>query len=151
MATAKITHWSDDSRGQKSMRSVHFPTPHMKRAVQFWGQATLLGDRIWLGYICFKVSNLTPNDGFQKPHQKSFWKWILYLTVDAVFKIEAVIWVSFWRALEFELFRPTSHTRLTAHDHHTSSTLIGGKGGGSPSSLRTTLEGPTEHVNARWM
>ena len=60
MATAKITHWSDDSRGQKSMRSVHFPTPHMKRAVQFWGQATLLGDRIWLGYICFKVSNLTP-------------------------------------------------------------------------------------------
>ena len=45
-----------------------------------------------------------------------------------------------------------SHTRLRAHDHCTSSTLIGGKGGAGPSSLlHTTLEGPTEYVNARWM
>jgi hypothetical protein len=36
--------------------------------------------------------------------------------------------------------RATSHIRL--------STLIGGEG---PSSLHTTLEGPTEYVNARWM
>ena len=43
----------------------------------------------------------------------------------------------------------TSHTRLRAHDHYTSSTLIGGKGGAFPSSLHTTLEGPTEYVNAR--
>ena len=47
-------------------------------------------------------------------------------------------------------FRATSHTRLRARDHYTSSTLIGGKGGAGPSSLHTTLEGPTEYVNARW-
>ena len=47
--------------------------------------------------------------------------------------------------------RATSHTRLRAHDHFTSSTLMGGKGGAGSSSLHTTLEGPTEHVNARWM
>ena len=29
--------------------------------------------------------------------------------------------------------------------------LIVGKGGAGPSSLHTTLEGPTEYVNARWM
>jgi hypothetical protein len=45
----------------------------------------------------------------------------------------------------------TSHTRLRARDHYTSSTLIGGKGGASPSSLHTTLEGPTEYVNALWI
>jgi hypothetical protein len=44
-------------------------------------------------------------------------------------------------------FRPTSHTRPRAHDQYTSNTLIGGKGGAGPSSL----EGPTEYVNARWM
>ena len=47
--------------------------------------------------------------------------------------------------------RATSHMRLRAHDHYTSSTLIGGKGGVGPSSLHTTLEGPTEYVNARSM
>ena len=43
--------------------------------------------------------------------------------------------------------------RLRARDHDTSSTLIGGKGkgGASPSSLYTTLEGPTEYVDAWWM
>ena len=47
--------------------------------------------------------------------------------------------------------RATSHKRLRALDHYTSSTLIGGKGGAGPSSLHTTLEGPMEYVNARWM
>ena len=47
--------------------------------------------------------------------------------------------------------RATSHTRLRARDHYTSSILIGGKGGAGPSSLHTTLEGPTEYVIARWM
>ncbi len=48
--------------------------------------------------------------------------------------------------------RATSHARLRARDHYTSSTLTGGKGGGaSPSSLHNTLEGPMEYVNARWM
>ena len=47
--------------------------------------------------------------------------------------------------------RATSHTRLRACDHYTSSTLIGGKGGAGPSSLHTTREGPTKYVNARWM
>ena len=49
------------------------------------------------------------------------------------------------------VLRVTSHTRLRAHDHYTSSTLIGGKRGAGPSSLHTTLEGPMEYVNARWM
>jgi hypothetical protein len=42
--------------------------------------------------------------------------------------------------------RATSHMRLRAGDHYNSSTLIGGKGGAGPSSLHTTLEGPTEGV-----
>jgi hypothetical protein len=46
--------------------------------------------------------------------------------------------------------RATSHTRLRARDHCTSSTLIGDTGGAGPSLLHTTLEGPTEYVNARW-
>ena len=50
-----------------------------------------------------------------------------------------------------DALRATSHMRLRARDQVTSSTLIGGKGGAHPSSLRTTLEGPTEYVNARWM
>ena len=45
----------------------------------------------------------------------------------------------------------TSHMRPRARDHHTSSTLIGEKGGAGPSSLHATLEGPTEYVNARWI
>ena len=46
---------------------------------------------------------------------------------------------------------PLSHMRLRARDCCTSSTLIGGKDGAGPSSLlHTTLEGPTEYVNARW-
>jgi hypothetical protein len=47
--------------------------------------------------------------------------------------------------------RATSHTRLRARDHYTSTTLIGGKGIVGPSSLHTTFEGQTEYVNARWM
>jgi hypothetical protein len=47
--------------------------------------------------------------------------------------------------------RATSHMRLVAREHYTSSTLIGGKGGASPSLLHTTLEGPTEYVNTIWM
>ena len=49
------------------------------------------------------------------------------------------------------LIRATSHTRLRARDHYTSSTFIGGIGGAGPSSMDTILEGPTEYLNARWM
>ena len=42
--------------------------------------------------------------------------------------------------------RATSHTRLRAHVHYTSSTLIGGKGESSPSSLHTTFYGSTNGV-----
>jgi hypothetical protein len=41
----------------------------------------------------------------------------------------------------------TSHSRLRAHDHYTSSTLKGGQGGAGPSLLHTTLEGPTEYIS----
>jgi hypothetical protein len=47
------------------------------------------------------------------------------------------------------VFRATSHTRLRVRDQDTPSTLIGGNGGAGPSSLHTTLEVPTEYVNAR--
>ena len=47
--------------------------------------------------------------------------------------------------------RATSYMGLRAHDHYTSRTLGGEKGGAGPSSLHTTLEGPTEYANARWM
>ena len=43
--------------------------------------------------------------------------------------------------------RATSHTRLRAHDHYTSSTLIGGKCGAGPSSFRTMLEGRMEYIS----
>ena len=45
--------------------------------------------------------------------------------------------------------RATLHTRVRACDHYTSSTLNGGKGGAGPSSLHTTLEGPTKYMNAK--
>jgi hypothetical protein len=38
------------------------------------------------------------------------------------------------------------HTRLSARDHYTSSTLIGGKGRATPSSRHTTLEVPREYT-----
>ena len=47
--------------------------------------------------------------------------------------------------------KATSHTRLRACDHYTSSTPIGGKGRAGPSLLHTALEGPTEYVNPWWM
>ena len=53
--------------------------------------------------------------------------------------------------IERVILRATSHTRLRARDHYTSSTLIAGKIGAGPSSLHTTFEGPTKYVNARWM
>jgi hypothetical protein len=49
------------------------------------------------------------------------------------------------------------HDRTKGHfTHEHASPLhfkhsIGGKGGANPRSLHTTLEGPTEYVNARWM
>ena len=56
-----------------------------------------------------------------------------------------------WCCKHIHHIRATSHTILRAHDHYTSSTLIGGKGGAGPSSLYSMCEGPTEYVNVRWM
>ena len=58
---------------------------------------------------------------------------------------------SFANVYLFQRLRVTSHRRLRARDHFSSSTLIDGKGGAGPSSLYTTLEGPTECVSARWI
>ena len=52
--------------------------------------------------------------------------------------------LSIWVAIKL---RATSHTRLRARDHYTWSTLIGGNGRPGPSSLHTTLEGPTEYTS----
>ena len=51
----------------------------------------------------------------------------------------------------WDMLTVTSHMTLRAHDHYISSTLIGGKGKASPSSLPTILEGPLEYMNARRM
>jgi hypothetical protein len=65
--------------------------------------------------------------------------------------------ISFYQVRPIEMvtldtiFRATSHTRLRACDHYTSTTLIGGKRGAGPSLLHTVLEGRMENVNARWM
>ena len=49
--------------------------------------------------------------------------------------------VKFWFSNnELWISRATSHMELRAHDHYTSSTLIGGNGGACPSSLDRTLE-----------
>ena len=48
------------------------------------------------------------------------------------------------REVKLHTLRVTSHMRSKAHDHCTSSTLVGGKGGAGPSSLLITLEGPME-------
>ena len=48
-----------------------------------------------------------------------------------------------WLVYEVAL-RATSRTRLRTRDQYTSSTLIGGKCGASPSWLHTMLEAPTE-------
>ena len=53
--------------------------------------------------------------------------------------------------INLRYFKVTLHTRLRACDRYTSSTLIGGKAGAGPSLLHTTLEGPMEYVNARWL
>ena len=50
-----------------------------------------------------------------------------------------------------EAMRATSHTRLRACDHYTSSTLVGGEGGAGPSLLHTTLRGQRSIWMARWM
>ena len=62
-------------------------------------------------------------------------------------------WIPTWYYPPLVVIWATSHTRLIARDHYTSSTLIGEKGGaGGPSSLlHAMLEGSTGDVNARTM
>ena len=48
-----------------------------------------------------------------------------------------------------ERLRATSHSRLRAHDHHTSSTLIGGKGGAGPTSAHSVCMFTT--CNILWL
>ena len=50
-----------------------------------------------------------------------------------------------WVFEKFKIFE------IRVDDQYTSSTLIGKEGQAGRSSLHTTLEGPTEYVNARWM
>ena len=47
--------------------------------------------------------------------------------------------------------RATLHTRQRTVTLTLQALLIGGKGRAGLSSLHTTLKGPTEYVNARWM
>jgi hypothetical protein len=77
----------------------------------------------------------------------TFWKGKFFLIIiSKKFKPDSLMVVGY-----YSTFRATSHMRLGARDHYTSSTLSGGKGGAGPSSLHAVLEGPTEYVNARWM
>ena len=58
---------------------------------------------------------------------------------------------------EAALLRATSHTRLRACDHYTSSTLIGGEGGAGPSSLHNYARGTNKvceckmNVKSTWI
>jgi hypothetical protein len=54
-------------------------------------------------------------------------------------------WYQHTQNVGFGKLRATSHMRLRAYDHYTSSTLIGWTNGADPSSLHTTLEGPMEY------
>ena len=72
------------------------------------------------------------------------------------YMILKVRWDGVW-TLSFPLSRLHGHgswlvceVALSACDHYTSSTLIGGKGGAASSSLHNMLEGPKEYMNARW-
>jgi hypothetical protein len=67
------------------------------------------------------------------------------------FKIPTLVNLRLGKLVCGSRIRATSHTRLRARDHYTSTTLIGGEGGVGPSSLHIVLEGPMEFVNARWM
>ena len=61
------------------------------------------------------------------------------MTLNTIFSVV----FSFW---EYTTQKATLHTRLRVHDHCTSSTLIGGKGGAGPTLVHTVLEVPTEYV-----
>ena len=54
---------------------------------------------------------------------------------------------AFSEGLTVGTLRATSHSSPRACDHHSSSTLIGGKGGAGPSLLHTMLERPTEYIS----
>jgi hypothetical protein len=69
---------------------------------------------------------------------------ICHLEIQENLRFFLITWVNVILIfVKFDL-RATSHMRLRARDHYTSSTLIGGKGGAGPSSLYNTLEGPVE-------
>jgi hypothetical protein len=81
------------------------------------------------------------------------WGWLLYMSLSNLPHHVMKIWHfdNLWTTSYMNAQRGPLHTRPRAREHYTSSTLIGGKGRARPSSLQTTLEGPTKHVNARCM
>ena len=77
----------------------------------------------------------------------TFLQYNIFPRLRCAYELLILIWVENLlpaNMLEQCTLRATSHTRLRARDHYSSSTLIGGKGTAGPSSLHTTLEGPTE-------
>ena len=56
------------------------------------------------------------------------------------------IWHNYRKAAACDILWATSHTRVRARDHYTTTTLIGGEGGAGPILLHTTLEGPMQDI-----
>ena len=89
------------------------------------------------------ITNNTTNNIAPMPIQNP-WAWVgMGMSMGIGTRCRALL------AIEFEggQLRLTSHTRLRAHDHYTSSILIGGKGRASWSSLHPTLALPMEYVS----
>jgi hypothetical protein len=62
-----------------------------------------------------------------------------------------VLWASDWGWIKQTLNSRWSPPETEVFLSLSSSALVGGKGGAGPSLLHTTLEAPTEYINARWM
>ena len=72
----------------------------------------------------------------------TFTSWIHYISSQlqkqqAPRRLDMHTWISFCYLKRLHVLKATSHTRLNARDHYTSSTLIGRKGG--PAQVRFTL------------
>jgi hypothetical protein len=110
---------------QPPHRSINSRPPRRKttppRSEMKWNEVK----RFRLTFGHFLLWFLAPNEPAR------FWAGVLHLPQSSL--------VAEIRAND--LGRATSHTRLRARDHYSSSTLIGGKGRAGPSSLHATLGG----------
>ena len=101
--------------------------------------------------LCFNIVGLIVSiiieEGLHECLKSEIIFTLTYFSMACYFKTLCLLSIRFTH----HYLRHIPHTRLRARNQYTSSPLIGGKGGAGPRSLHTTLEGPTEYVDARWM